>query len=505
MAPPRVLIGQFMHETNTFSVQKTGTDAFARVLLHEGPAMVSALRGTNSETAGFLTVAEAEGWTVVPSVAAIATPAGPVTAEAWDRLGLAIARTAAAEGPFDGVLLALHGAMVTELDDDAEGALLVAVREAVGPDVPVGVTLDLHANVSDRMADLASVLCPYRTYPHVDMAETGERCARLIGDAMAGRTRPRTVLARRALAEGFDHGRTDAGPMLEALASAAKAESRPGILATSVCAGFSSADIAFMGPSVAVSYDAGVAGAEASARAIAESLMDFCVETRAHQGNTYLTPDAAAARAKVHESRAHEAGAAKPMVIADYADNPGGGAYGDATGLLKAMLDAGLRNACFGAMVDGEAAAALHAAGEGATVTLAVGGKVDPRFGGDPLTLTGTVERLTDGRFVCDGPMWRGIAKSFGPSGVLRVGGVRVLIVTNSMQITDVQQFQHAGIDPAAMATVGLKSMQHFRAAYQPLADEVLVCDTGALCSPDVRNRPFRKLRRPIWPLDPDA
>jgi len=500
MAPPRVLIGQFMHETNTFSVQKTGSDAFARVLLHEGPAMLSALRGTNSETAGFLAVAEAEGWTVVPSVAAIATPAGPVTAEAWDRLGLAIARVAAAEGPFDGILLALHGAMVTELDDDAEGALLEAVRAAVGPDVPIGMTLDLHANVSDRMADLANIVCPYRTYPHVDMAETGERCARLIGEAMAGRIRPRTLLARRALAEGFDHGRTDAGPMLEALARAAEAERRPGIVTTSVCAGFSSADIAFMGPSVAVTYDAGVAGAEATAREVAESLMDFCRETREHQGNVYLTPAAAAARAK-----AREAGATRPMVIADYADNPGGGAYGDATGLLQAMLDADLENACFGAMVDGEAAAALHAAGEGATVTLPVGGKVDPRFGGAPLTLTGTVERLTDGRFVCDGPMWRGIAKSLGPSGILRVGGVRILVVTNSMQITDVQQFRHAGIDPAAMATIGLKSMQHFRAAYQPLADEVLVCDTGALCSPDVRKRPFKKLRRPIWPLDPAA
>ena len=136
-------------------------------------------------------------------------------------------------------------------------------------------------------------------------------------------------------------------------------------------------------------------------------------------------------------------------------------------------------------------------------MTLAVGGKVDPRFGGAPLTLTGVVERLTDGRFVCDGPMWRGIAKSFGPSGVLRVDGVRILIVTNSMQITDVQQFRHAGIDPTAMATIGLKSMQHFRAAYQPLADAVLVCDTGALCSPDVRTRPFKKIRRPVWPLDP--
>lgn len=498
MASPRVLIGQFMHETNTFSVQKTGTDAFARLMLKEGPEVVPALRGTNSETAGFLTVAEAEGWTVVPSVVAMATPAGVVTAEAWDRLGLAIARAAAEQGPFDGVLLALHGAMVTELDDDAEGALLEAVRAAVGPDVPVGITLDLHANVSDRMVALSNVICPYRTYPHIDMAEAGERCARLIGDAMAGRTRPRTLVARRAQAEGFDHGRTDAGPMLEALARAAEAEGRPGIVTTAVCAGFSSADISFMGPSVAVSYDSGVAGAEATAREIAESLMDFCWETRTHQGNTYLTPDQAAARAK-----AHEAGAQKPMVIADYADNPGGGAYGDATELLRAMIDADLQNACFGAMVDGEAAAALHAAGEGAAVTVAVGGKVDPRFGGAPLTLTGTVEKLTDGRFVCDGPMWRGIAKSFGPSGVLRVGGVRILVVTNSMQITDVQQFRHAGIDPAAMATVGLKSMQHFRAAYQPIAEEVLVCDTGALCSPDVRTRPFQKIRRPVWPLDP--
>src|SRR5690606_38539275 len=192
-----------------------GTDAFARMLLHEGDAMVAAMRGTNSESAGFIAVAEAEGWTLVPSLAAIATPAGPVTAEAWERLGLAIARTAAAAAPLDGVLLALHGAMVSELDDDAEGALLAAVRAAVGPDVPIGITLDLHANVSDAMAELANAICPYRTYPHVDMAIAGERCARLIGDAMAGRTRPRVTIARRPQAEGLDQGRTDGGPMLE--------------------------------------------------------------------------------------------------------------------------------------------------------------------------------------------------------------------------------------------------------------------------------------------------
>lgn len=495
--PARVLIGQFMHETNTFSVQRTGVEAFARVMLHEGPPMIDSLRGTNNETAGFQAVAEREGWTLVPSIAASATPAGMVTADAWERIGMGIARAAAANR-VDGVLLALHGAMVTELDDDAEGALLAAVRAAVGPDVPIGITLDLHANVSDRMAELANVICPFRTYPHVDMAETGERCARLIADAIAGRTRPRVAIARRAMAEGFDQGRTDAGPMLEALARAGAAEGRPGILTTSVCAGFSSADIAFMGPSVAVTYDSAVSGAEAQAREIAEGLMDFCWETREQQNNVYLTPDEAAARAKTHE-----AGATRPLVIADYADNPGGGAYGDATDLLRAMLDAGLENACFGAVIDGEAAAALHAAGIGATLTVAVGGKVDPRFGGAPLTLTGTVEALTDGRFVCDGPMWRGLARSFGPCGVLRVGGVRILIGTNSLQITDVQQFRQAGIEPTAMATIGLKSMQHFRAAYQPLADEVLVCDTGALCAPDIRTRPFVKLRRPIWPLDP--
>ncbi|MCB9946554.1 MAG: M81 family metallopeptidase [Rhodospirillaceae bacterium] len=493
---PRILTGLFAHETNTFSVQPADVPAFRAMLYVDGPDFGVKLAHTNTEIAGFLQAADAFGWTVVPTVAAFANPCGKVTDAAWDAVGGQILRAARSEGPFDGVLVALHGAMVTDTYDDAEGAFLEQLRAIVGPDVPVAVTLDLHANVSPLMAAMADILVSYRTYPHIDMRERGMQAGELLHRAMARQVRPKTVLARRAMLQGVDGGRTDAGPMVELLRRVDAIEAAdPGVLAISINAGFAMADIDCVGPSVTVTGD----GDDPRFQAIAEDLMDRVWETRGVVTNTYLTPAeaAAVARARTPDGR--------PLVIADYADNPGAGAYGDATNLLAAMLDAGLENAAFGCVRDAEAAAALHGAGLNAEVTLAVGGKVDPRFGGPPLMLTGTVVHLSDGRFVCDGPMWAGIAKSLGPSAVLRVGGIDILVATNLLQVIDLQTFIANGIDPRAKDTVALKSMQHFRAAFEPIAARVIVADSGALASPDHSGLPYTRVPRPIWPLDAGA
>jgi microcystin degradation protein MlrC len=486
----RALIASIMHETNTFSRLKTDLDAFRRRYDHRGDAIPSAFRKTRSEMGAFLDAADAYGWELAHPVAAAATPSGIVTAEAWAELSGAV--LAALEPHPDGILLALHGAMVTESADDAEGDLLSRVRERVGARVPIAVTLDLHANVTDRMAEHASIIIAYRTYPHVDMYERGRQAAELLERAMSGAIAPKCVVARRPTLDGVDHGRTTTpGPMREILTRAERREAEPGIHVVSVHAGFAWADIAEAGPSITVSGD----GDTQRLREVAETLMDEVWRTRAESSLELVSVEEAVARARAL-GRVDQ-----PIVLADFTDNPGGGGYGDATNLLRSMIAAGLENAAFAPITDPEAVRRCTAAGEGAEIALAIGGKIDPAFGA-PLEVRGSVLRLGDGDFVCDGPMWQGLKMSMGPCAVLRVGGVDIVLATNRFQITDLQHFLSVGIDPRRKSVIGLKSAQHFRAAYQPIAREIIIVDSGALTTPDYRRFTYRKLRRPIWPLD---
>jgi microcystin degradation protein MlrC len=230
--------------------------------------------------------------------------------------------------------------------------------------------------------------------------------------------------------------------------------------------------------------------------AFAESIADDIWQRRFEVLNDYMSVEAAAATCLAHD------GKGGPIVVADYADNPGGGAYGDGTNLLKALLDAGVSRACFGPMIDPEAAATLQRYKPGGTVTLAVGGKTDPAMGGAPLILTGTLKLISNGHYVGDGPMIGGLKKSYGPTAVFAVGGIDILVVSLSAQLLDRQQFEAFGIMLADKSVIALKSMQHFRAAFQPIAAKVIVCDSGALCTPDPRRLPYRNATHPVFPLD---
>ncbi|MSP83788.1 MAG: M81 family peptidase [Alphaproteobacteria bacterium] len=486
-----VLIGEFAHETNTFSTVPTTLDHFRQRLLLHGED-IRRLQGTNCEIAGFLAAAAAHGWRLIPTVATAAGPGGLVTAEAFATLS-AIIVTAARDHPeADGILLALHGAMVAEGHDDGEGELLARIRAAVGRPVPLAITLDLHANVSDRMAGLADIIVSYRTYPHIDMRERGEQAGGLLERAMAGAIRPHTVVARRAMVEGADHGRSEGRLMRDLNARARALEAEPGVLAVSINGGFGDADILDAGPSVTVTGD----GESPRFRAMADGLMDEIWARRDETSVTYITPEDAASQAKAHPL------GGRPLVIADYADNPGGGAYGDATGLLRALLDAKLENAAFGCLRDPEAVSAMAKAGIGAQVSLSLGGKGDPAKGGGPLAVAGTVVHLGDGRFRYGGPMHEGMDGNLGPTAVLRVGGLDIIVDSYNVQVLDREIFASQGIDARAKSVVAVKSMHHFRGAFAPIADRIIVADCGALCSPDPRKRPYRKLRRPIHPLD---
>jgi microcystin degradation protein MlrC len=333
----------------------------------------------------------------------------------------------------------------------------------------------------------------YKTYPHVDMRVTARHAARLLGAAMAG-AKPATVRVHVPMLDEANGGRSDV-PETQALYDRAIAhEAEPGILAVSINSGFAEADITHMGPTILVTHE----GQEKRAREIAKGLAETIWAQRHRTANEFLTVEEAAAFAKSFDA------SGGPLLIADYADNPGAGAYGDATNLLRAMLEAGVENASFSPMVDGQAAAELHRHKVGDVVTLQLGGKCDASFGGEPLEVTGEILHLSDGYYVGDGPMMGGVSHSWGPVAVLRVGGVDILITTETEQMLDQQQLKAFGIEPAKKAVVALKSMQHFRAAFQPIAGKVIVCDSGALATPQAHKRPYVRVPRPVWPLDRD-
>ena len=489
----KVLIGGFKHETNTYSRLPTGIDAYRSRGLHFGEDIVSAYGRTRTEIAAFLDACRRHDWQPVLSVVGDATPSGAVTQEAFDTIARHMIETIDREGPVDAVLLQLHGAMVCEHSPDGEGTLLRLVREKIGPGVPIGVTLDLHANVTHDMTHYADVIVSYRTSPHVDLDEIATECADLIARTLRAEIHPTVTLAQGAMIDGLDHGRTTTpGPMTEALAMARDMMAEPGVLSISVLAGFSKADIADVGPSALVVGE----GHDPRYRDMATRLMTHAWETR-HR--TSLTPLTAAEAVRIAKQKG-KVGA--PVVIADYADNPGGGGYSDSTGLLKAMIDAGLEHAAISAICDPDAAAACCAAGVGAKLRLAIGGKIDPLFG-PTIEAEGIVTAVTDGRFRIEGPMQHGVLVDMGPSAVFKIGGVEIVLASRRYQNYCLTFFSSLGIEPQQRAVIAVKSMQHFRAAYQPFASDVLIVDEGnGITSNDISKLPFVHVRRPIYPLD---
>ncbi len=484
-----VLCAQVQHETNSFSRQMTGLNAFRQRDYTLGPAILDAYRGTNTEMAAFIAAAERYGWDLVPLVAAEATPSGPVTVDAYAHFTDLLLDAVAEHAP-DAILLALHGAMAAENEPDADGVLASRLRAALPPSAALVVSLDMHANVSDRLAGAADAIVTYRTYPHQDLAETGDRAAVLLERAFSTGSRPTSRVWRLPLLDGCDNGRSG-GTVMPRLLDHARSAERGDIWSLSVFPGFAWADAAHAGPSVVVSGQ----GIGREPPDVVRRLLSEIWRTRDMRSIAVRTPEEAVDRAI---AIARQGGHA---VLADFADNPGGGGYGDGTALLALLIRAGQRAAC-APIWDPEAAARAAAGGVGSRLRLEFGGKTDARFGGGPLSADVEVIGLGDGRFVCEGPMWRGRAIEIGPVATLRIGTVDVLVASRRMQVTEPAYFRCGGIEPTDHGILLLKSHQHFRAAFEPIADEILYPDAGGLVSFDYRALPYRRVRRPIWPLD---
>jgi microcystin degradation protein MlrC len=485
----RIAIGGFLHESHSFAPRPTIWQDFLEPggwpAVQRPATLLAALRGTAVPAAGAIRAAEEAGATLVPLSWGFANPAGPVTAEAFERLAALIfhdLQAALDEGPLDGLYLDLHGAMVAEHFPDAEGELLRRARAILGADVPITASLDPHCNLTAAMVQHADALAPFRTYPHVDMKEAGARAIALL-------------LARIKLGRPFGKAFrqldylipitgqcTLVPPMADAMAARTALASRTAVAELALCFGFPYADFPDCGAAVAA-----FAEDQVRADAAAEGMI---ADLKAREAA--FVPDVLSAEAGVARAIKLGAKASRPVVLADTQDNPGGGGHGDTTGLLAELIRQGADGAVLALINDAESAAACHAAGEGAQVALSLGGRSD----GAPLAVTARVLRVTDGRFVCTGPMAGGNAADLGPTALISPApGLRVIVTSRKMQAYDQALFRHVGIEPASQRILALKSSVHFRADFQPIAEAVLVVAAPGPVVADPATLPFQRLR----------
>jgi microcystin degradation protein MlrC len=492
----RIAVGGFQHETNTFAALPATYADFetpdAWPGLVRGGALLDAVAGINLPAAGFVEEARTAGWQLAPLVWCSAQPSGRVTRDAYEQVCGMLLDDLIAAGSLDGVYLDLHGAMVAEHVDDADGELLARVRRAVGPRVPIVASLDFHANVSPLMMSSADVLVGYRTYPHVDMADTGARAAAVLRALLRRPTRTRR-LRRLPFLMPLTSQCTLVEPMCRLMEEVARPPER-GVASLELFAGFPAADVEECGPSVVAFGDDPPAVERAAAALLA------AVEAREAAFAIELADiDAAVALARQHDGRPGH-----PLVLADTQDNPGAGGNADTTSLLKALVAAGVPGTLAGVFWDPEAAARAHAAGEGACAELALGART--RFPGEtPLTARYRVERLGDGRFTGTGPFYRGGRFELGPMALLSLGPVRVVVASRKQQAADRAMFRHVGAEPDDATVLMLKSSVHFRADFGAAAGRIVLVEAPGPNTADPSRLPFTRLpgwlrRRPAAP-----
>jgi microcystin degradation protein MlrC len=479
------------HETNTFSPLPTPLASFSP---RWGADARAAAEGSKTAMGAFLAFAAARGAEVVAPLYATANPSGPVADAAFEAMSKAIV-DAVGEG-CDAVLLDLHGAMVTENIDDGEGELLSRVRRAA-PGVPIGVALDLHGNITPKMLDNADVLVGFKTYPHVDMLETGEHVVRIVAAMLDEGLKPVQALAHPpVLAQTLKMNTTVPGAMAEAIAAARAAERLDGVQAVSVFGGFPIADLAEAGISVLV-----VADEAETARGVAERLAAGIWDGR--EGFVYHERPLAESVAKA--AAAAEASGNGPVLMLDHGDNCMSGGTCDTMDVLAEALKQGLRGILAGPIADPEAVAVLRKAGVGATVSLGIGNRwALPKIGVDkpPLELTGRVKALGRGEYVISGPTYTGMRCDMGEAAVLETDQADVLITEEPHEPWDFGVFNCLGLDPLAHRFLILKSRMYCRPVFEPVARAVVECASLGATSSNFDLFAFEKLARPIYPLD---
>ena len=483
----RIAVGGFHHETNTFAPVKADLEDFENCAgqpqVPRGDAIFERMAGLNVAISGFIESARAAGHELLPTQWATTTPSAHVTDRAFDTIVGNILEDIGAAGPLDAVYLCLHGAMVTESHEDGEGELLRRLRALIGPDIPVVVSLDLHSNTTQQMVDLSNALVAYRTYPHVDMAETGRRAAVLLDTILNNGAAPVKSFRKLPFLIPLVWQCTMTEPA-NSIYQRLRAIERvtPAILSLSFTPGFPPADIAECGPAVIAYGDSPQSADEA-----AEELARMVTNAEGDFAGVLFDPDDA-----VHEAMRRYNG--KPVVIADTQDNPGAGGASDTVGLLDALVRNGAKDAVFAMLYDPAAAKAAHDAGIGATLELSVGAS-SGQPGHRPLTARFTVDALSDGRFTGTGPMKLGTPYQMGPTAVLRTDGVSVVVTSGKAQVNDQSMLRHIGIDPERQRILAIKSSVHFRADFTELAGDILIAVAPGPNVADHLALEFKRLR----------
>lgn len=482
----RLITGGIMHETHTFSTVITSEDDYGTRRGDE----VLIYAGTNHSAGGVIDECRARGIELVHTLQTKTVTSGPPNRATFERMLDELVRLIDAALPADGVILTLHGAMVADGYADAELEILRRVRAITGPELPIAVTLDFHANISVELADLANIIVGYDTYPHIDLAERAREGVGLLAEVVHGTFMPVMKIVRPPLMPVPQAQHTSTGPFRKILDRAHAVEQSGAARSITVAGGFAYSDISIAGMSIIAITD----DDPEAATCIAEELAELAWSLREDMLVTNTTPDQA-----VREAIALGPGDG-PVILVDVSDNIGAGSPGDGTALLHELL---AQNATDATMIiaDAEASAAAFAAGVGGQIHIEVGGKVDDMHG-EPVAIHGSVRLLCDGKWVHEGPENAGVPVDSGPTAVLRMGGVNIVLTTRKTAPGDLQQLKSVGIDPVRQRIIVVKSAVRWRGGYEPIARHAIHVDTPGICGSDLNRLTFQHVKRPIFPLD---
>ena len=485
MSKPRVAIAGIKHETNTFSTVKTKLEDYSPLY---GREVIDFYDGTRTEIGGFTDTLREESIEIIPTISAYATPAGPINREDFEHMIETVLKGIREAGKVDGVLLALHGAMVAQGIPEAEGTILKAVRDLVGPSTPIIITLDLHALISQMMIDNCDAVFGYDTNPHIDMYERGREAAETMAATLKGEIKPVVAHKKAPMMPPTINQRTTEGPMTKLLERAFQMEEDTRVINACLFPAFPYADVERVGSAAVVVTD----GDPALAQELADELGGLFWSLR-DEFLKPLTPIPEAVRRTIEAPEG-------PVILADVADNPGGGAPGDGTEILRELIRQGAKNVGIATIKDPEAVRRAEEAGVRGTLTMEIGGKTDG-FHGEPIRVTATVRTLTDGYFIRKAG-GVGVRVNVGKTAVIDVDGIEIILTERSHAPNDPEIYRRNGIEPTDKKTLVLKSRGHFRAAYEPFSKEVLEVDAPGLTTPNLDWFTYTNVPRPLWPLD---
>ena len=484
-----VAIGGIMHESNTFSDTPTDFEAFHTSV---GDEIIDAWADTHHEMGGFIQGAAQNGYTLYPTLMAAATPAGRVTDAAFDRLTEMLLQRLKTAPKSEGLLLALHGAMVVESYPDGDGELLRRLRAVFPAEFPIVVTLDHHANVSEQMVNLSTALVIYKTNPHIDQGHRGLQAAALMHRILSEGIAPTQSLSKPPMLLNILYQNTSAEPMRSILNAAAELESRDDVLVANVAAGYPYADVYEAGPAFVIVTD----NTRQLARKEAERLSEMLWNVRGQL--TLDLPDAAAAVRQAINAEKH------PVILVEMGDNIGGGSPGDSTIILAELLKQDAAEFVV-VLCDAESVQTCLRVGVGEEVALSVGGKTDRRHG-KPVPIRGRVRLIHDGHFVETEPRHGGQKyHNQGLTAVVELASPhRALVVLTSRRQTpfSLHQLLSLGVQPQGMRIIVVKAAIAYRAAYERIAGEIIEVDTPGLTAVNPQHFTYGHLRRPIFPLD---